>query len=99
MDLGATLPKWVKKLEEHRYRSPWDWDATLKWLDRTYAKWEYPRIRIVNKPGIKAFHLKNRKKKADWDGINVYQLESGEVRFFVVEREKEAKTAPKKSGK
>jgi len=86
LDLGASLPKWAKKIEAHRYRSPWGWDGTKKWLDRTYGRAEYPRIRIVNKPGVKAFFLRNRYRRGNWSGLNVYRLESGEVRLFVVSK-------------
>ncbi len=96
-DLGATLPRWAKRIGEHRYRSPWSWEGTNKWLDRTYGRWEYPRIRIINKPGIKAFHLRNRKRKGAWAGINVYQIASGEVRFYVVPRVSKKDEARKKT--
>lgn len=87
--LGALIPKRAKKIGEDRFRSPWGWDSTKRWLDRNYKSWEYPRIRIINKPGIKAIHIRNgkkKKKKSKWSGINMYELRTGEVRFYVLER-------------
>ncbi|RMG20362.1 MAG: hypothetical protein D6729_03040 [Deltaproteobacteria bacterium] len=86
--LGATLPKWAKKIGEHRFRSPWDWHTTMRWVRKTYPnRVEYPRIRIVNQPGIKAIHLKNARRHGDWEGMNIYELEGGEVRIYVLPRQ------------
>ena len=81
-DLGALLPRWSKKIGEHRYRSPWDWEMTMRWLDKTYSR-SYPRIRIINQPGIKAIHLSHPSKRG-WDGINIYETKNGEVRMYVL---------------
>ena len=87
--LGATLPKWARKIGEHRFQSPWDWHTTIRWLNKTYtSRAEYPRIRIVNQPGVKAIHLKNARKRGGWEGMNVYQLADGRVRFYVLPKEK-----------
>lgn len=81
-DLGAFLPRWAQKIGEHRYRSPWDWHQTMKWLGRTYGA-QFPRVRIINQPGIKAIFIDNRSNRG-WDGINIYETKEGEVRMFVV---------------
>ncbi len=98
--LGATLPKWARKIGEHRFQSPWDWHTTIRWLNKTYAsRAEYPRIRIVNQPGVKAIHLKNARKRGGWEGMNIYQLQDGRVRFYVLPRRRSKEAQPKKEAK
>ena len=91
-DLGAALPKYAAKIGEHRYRSPWNWDDTMRWLWKTYPVSRFPRIRIVNQPGIKAIHLRNRRDRG-WSGFNIYEINDGEVRFYVLPAKHKKKTS------
>lgn len=84
--LGAHLPRWAAPVEENRFRSPWNWDQTITWLNRNYNTRQYPRIRIVNLPGVKAIHIANRSGRGGFSGINVYEMRGGEVRFYVLPR-------------
>ncbi len=87
--LGAHLPRWSVPIEENRFRSPWNWDQTTTWLNRNYNRRLFPRINIVNLPGIKAFHLANRSGRGEYAGINIYEMSNGEVRFYVLPRKEE----------
>ena len=84
--LGAPLPQWSREIGEHRFRAPSNWSQTQTWFNRNYNARQFPRIRIVNQPGIKAIHLANRTGRGDWSGMNIYELENGEVRIFVLRR-------------
>ena len=83
MHLGAKLPRAARKIGPDRFRSPWNWRETMKWVDKTYGRGSHPRVQIINQPGIKAIHLRNPSRK-EWVGMNIYQLASGQVRFFVL---------------
>lgn len=82
---GAQLPPGCSQVGEDRYKSPSNYDDTLKWFDKQYKT--NPRKQIVNQPGIRAKHIVNDSKTGDWEGLNIYELD-GETRIFVVAREK-----------
>ncbi len=82
--LGAHLPRWSVPIEENRFRSPWNWDQTTTWINRNYSRGQFPRIDIVNLPGIKAVHLANRSGRGQFTGINIYEMQDGQVRFYVL---------------
>jgi hypothetical protein len=84
--LGAHLPRWSAPVEENRFRSPWNWEQTITWVNRNYNRNQFPRIRVVNMPGVKAIHLANRTGRGDYSGINIYEMSNGEVRFYVLPR-------------
>jgi hypothetical protein len=72
--------------EPGRYRSPRTFDDTLDFYQRLFKEPGLIRWRsIVNLPGIRAKHLENLRKKAKWEGINIYE-NKGEVRFYVIPR-------------
>lgn len=89
---GLTMIPWAAKIEEDRYRSPRDYDATIKWFHKRFgysSKW-IVKYRQVNLPGIKYVHFENRHPKAKWSGFNIYQKGArGEVRIFVLKKIKE----------
>lgn len=79
---GVQLPVGVQKVGEDRYRSPNDYDATLKYFRAVYPPEKYPRRSIVNQPGIKAFHISNPSGK-NFEGLNIYEA-NDEVRIYIV---------------
>lgn len=82
---GAWLPGGSARIAEDRYRAPSGWEETLKFYKNTYPPAKYPRRSIVNQPSIKAVHIVNG-EGGDWEGLNVYELQGGEVRLFVLAR-------------
>jgi len=82
-ELGAQLPDNVRKVAEHRYRSPNDYDGTLKYYKTVYPSAQYPRKAVVNQPGVKAIHIANPSGRGAWEGLNIYEA-NDEVRIYVV---------------
>lgn len=82
-ELGAQLPDGARKVAEHRYKAPGDFDATLKYYKNVYPASSYPRRTIVNQPGVKAVHIPNTSGKGAWEGLNIYEA-NDEVRIYVV---------------
>jgi hypothetical protein len=85
-DLGAQLPDNARKVAEHRFRSPLDFEGTMKFYKSAYPASQYPRRAIVNQPNIKAVHVPNTTGKGSWEGINIYAA-NDEVRIYVVPAE------------
>jgi hypothetical protein len=83
-DLGAKLPDGAKRVGEHRFRSPSNYEQTLKHYKSVYGT-NFPRRAIINQPGIKAVHIVNSSTKGDWAGLNIYET-NDEVRIYVVPR-------------
>lgn len=81
---GAQLPPGATRLEPGRFEAGMSWQATLKWFDKQYPKAKYPRIEIVNRPGLRAVHLQNS-AAGEWEGLNLYEYK-GRVKIFVLER-------------
>jgi hypothetical protein len=85
--VDAPVMKEAVPLEEPgRYRSPRSFDETLDYYQRVFQGGGVRWRNVVNLPGIKAKHVENLRKKAKWEGINIYEYK-GEVRIYVVPRE------------
>ena len=75
--------------EVGRYQSARSYDETIDYYERVFkntaggVRWRS----VVNIPGVKAKHVECLKKKTNWEGINIYEL-NGEVRFYVIPRDK-----------
>ncbi len=82
---GAQLPPGVTRLEPGRFDVGMSWQHALKWFDKQYPQAKYPRIEIVNRPGLRAVHLRNPDTAAKWEGLNLYEHD-GRVKVFVLER-------------
>ncbi len=82
-ELGALLPDGSHKVAEHRFRSPTDWEGTLKFYFKNYPPKDFPRRNILNQPGIKAVHIVNPSGKSQWEGLNISEANE-EVRIYVV---------------
>jgi hypothetical protein len=80
---GVQLPSGAQRVGENRYRSPDDFEETLKYYKTVYPAERYPRKPIVNQPGVKAVHIQNPSGK-NFEGLNIYEAHEGEVRIFIV---------------
>lgn len=94
-ELGAPLPEYARKVAEHRYRAPSDFDGTMKFYKTALPASQYPRKNIVNQPGVKALHIANTSGKGGWEGLNIYEANE-EVRIYVVPAEGSGKKKPRK---
>jgi hypothetical protein len=80
-DLGATLPENARQVGEHRYKSPSDWEGTMKFYKKVYSPSTWRNV--INQPGVKAIHIPNPSGKGEWLGLNIYEANE-EVRIYVV---------------
>jgi hypothetical protein len=83
---GVQLPNGVVKVGENRYRSPTDFEGTLKYFKTVYPSERFPRKSIVNQPGVKAIHISNPSGKV-FEGLNVYES-NDEVRIYILKSSK-----------
>jgi hypothetical protein len=87
-ELGLDLVPGSRKLEGSRYASGRDYDGTLKYFREKYRgqksaiRWS----REVTLPTVKYVHIENTTDSGAWQGVNIYQLKTGEVRIFVLPR-------------
>lgn len=87
-EFGLDLVPGSRKLEGSRYASGRDYDGTLKYFrekyrgQKTAIKWS----REVSLPTVKYVHIENTTDNGAWQGLNIYQLKTGEVRIFVLPR-------------
>ena len=87
-EFGLDLVPGSRKLEGSRYASGRDYDGTLKYFrekyraQKTAIRWS----REVSLPTVKYVHIENTTDNGAWQGLNIYQLKSGEVRIFVLPR-------------
>ncbi|MBL8922840.1 MAG: hypothetical protein JNJ54_28590 [Myxococcaceae bacterium] len=83
-DLGAVLPDAARQVGEHRYKSPSDWEGTMKFYRKVYSPSTWRNV--INQPGVKAIHIPNPSGKGQWLGLNIYEANE-EVRIYVVPNE------------
>jgi len=94
-ELGLDLVNWSKKIDDRRYISGRNWEGTMKHFRDLYRgnrgaiRWS----REVSLPTVKYVHIESLVDSTPWQGVNVYQLKSGEVRLFVLPRAKPAATS------
>ena len=86
-ELGLDLVPWSKKVGDHRYESPRDYEGTVKffrdkWKSSRPVKWS----REVSLPAVKYIHIESMIDATKWSGINIYELPDGRVRYYVLER-------------
>jgi hypothetical protein len=96
---GLELLPWSKQLEDDRYMSSRDWEKTLKhFKDKLRGSHGVRWHREVNLPTVKYVHIENTNEKAEWEGINIYQLPNSQVRMYVLKRQPklELATTPSK---
>lgn len=85
--LGLELVQYSRRLEEHRYVSGRDWDGSVKhFRDKFKGNKSVRWSREVSLPTVKYVHLENLAETGAWQGVNIYQLKTGEVRISVLPR-------------
>lgn len=90
-DLGITLLPTASRIEPHRWSSGRDWEATVKFFKEKFRGLKNVRTyREVSLPNVKYVHYENTNPTSAWQGINVYQLKNGQVRIYLLPREKAA---------
>jgi hypothetical protein len=98
-ELGLELVPWSKKVGERRYESPRDFDSTVKFYkDRFKGQKTIKWTREVSLPSVKYIHIENTGTSSRWQGINIYALPDGRVRYYLLEREAPATAAAPKAG-
>ncbi|MFO0723187.1 MAG: hypothetical protein U1E65_05365 [Myxococcota bacterium] len=86
-DHGAQLIENAARLEDGRYKSPQDWEKTLRFYRGIYGK--QPGIvwrSVASTPKVKAIHIANIRRGQSWEGINIYET-GGEVFIYVIKAE------------
>jgi hypothetical protein len=82
---GLEIMPWSKKIEEGRYQSPRDYEATKKFFKDKFKGWKSIRWHAeVSLPNVKYVHVENTAAKRRWDGVNIYEVPGGHVRIFVL---------------
>ncbi|HEY4221658.1 MAG TPA: hypothetical protein VGO62_09950, partial [Myxococcota bacterium] len=74
-DLGLDLMPWAKKIDEHRFESPRDYEGTVKffrdkWKTSKPVRWSHE----VSVPAVKYIHVESMVDSTKWSGINIYEL-------------------------
>ena len=82
---GVELSRWVKEIEPNRYASSRDYKRTIKFFRDQFKgvrgiRWHGE----VNLPSVKYIYIENRKKSRLWDGIHIYEIPGGKIRFFIL---------------
>lgn len=96
-ELGLELIPWSKKLADRRYESPRDWEATIKFFRDKFKGWKTIKwTREVSLPAVKYVHITNAAESGKWEGINIYALPDGRVRYYLLTRTAKAAAAPVK---
>jgi hypothetical protein len=97
-DIGLELIPFSKRIAEHRYESPRDYEGTIKFYKDKFKgykniKWS----REVSVPAVKYIHFETT-SKSKWQGVNIYQLPDGRVRYYVLPRPEAPLAAPAAAG-
>lgn len=72
---GAVIVDGARRIEPGRYRSPQDYERTLRFFRRVYGRSEgIVFTRMKTTPKVKGTHIANLRDKRTWDGINVYEV-------------------------
>jgi hypothetical protein len=96
--LGVEIVPYSKKVNEHRFESPRDYDGTLKFFRDQFKGWKQVKwTREVSLPAVKYIHIDNLNEKSNWEGINIYELPNGRVRYTLLKRLPKAAPPPSSS--
>ena len=103
---SAPIIPWAKKIGEHRFRSPRNYDDTLNYYRKTIQGAAHiVKEKIINTSQVRAVFYRNKKPNARWEGLNVYEYKGSTIIYVVfsdkellkIEKEKkEDKENPKK---
>ena len=96
----APLIPWARSVGEHRYRSPRNYEDTLKYYRKVlYGEWKVAWKKIINITGIRAQHIKNKKKTGRWEGLNIYEHKGATYIYIVFSDEELRRIAEHKRRK
>jgi hypothetical protein len=96
---SAPLIPWAKKVDEHRFRSPRNYDRTLEYYRKTILGAAHiVAEKIINTSAVRATHIRNKKAGARWEGMNIYEYK-GSTFIFVVFSDKELKKIEEEKAK
>lgn len=105
----APIIPWAKKIGEHRFRSPRNYDDTLTYYRKTILGAAHiVREKIINTSQVRAVFYRNKQPGARWEGLNVYEYKGSTIIYVVfsdqeleqIEKEKkEPEEKPKKKAK
>ena len=105
---SAPIIPWAKKISEHRFRSPRNYDDTLLYYRKTIQGANVVREKIINTSQVRAVFFRNKRPNPRWEGLNVYEYKGSTIIYVVfsdkelekIEQEKkEAKEKPEKKKK
>jgi hypothetical protein len=80
---GFSLPDGAVKIDDDRYRLSQTWDEALKWYKGQYPPAKFPRHTLHSQTAVRAIHIANP-GGGEWDGANLYEVGSREVRVYVL---------------
>jgi hypothetical protein len=80
---GFSLPDGAVKIDDDRYRLSQTWDEALKWYKGQYPPAKFPRKTLHSQTAVRAIHITNP-SGGEWDGVNLYEVGSREVRVYVL---------------
>ena len=88
---SAPIIPWAKKIGEHRFRSPRNYDDTLKYYRKIFAGNRYvAKEKIINTSEVRAIHYRNKRHNGRWEGFNIYEYKGSAI-IYVVFSDKELK--------
>ncbi len=91
-ELGLDLIPWSKKIGDRRYESPRDYEGTIKFFKDKFKGWKNVKwTREVALPNVKYIHVENTSPDGKWQGVNIYEMPNGRVRYFVLAPPKKEK--------
>ena len=97
---GIELGRWVKEIEPNRYASSRDYKRTIKYFRDEFKgvsgiRWHAE----VNLPSVKYIYIENRNRNRLWDGIHLYEIPGGKIRFYIlphIDKKADKQPSPKK---
>jgi len=97
---GAPLIPWAKQIGEHRFRSPRNYDDTLKYYQKTISYNKFiKKKKIVNNSEVRAVHYANSHPKRRWEGLNIYEYKGSTIIFVVFTDKELQRIKDEKAGK
>jgi hypothetical protein len=85
--LGVPIPSDATGQGPDRFKSPWDHQTTVRWLERRLSSQgaQVRFARVLDLPEVFASHAPSPSAKTAWSGINVSRYQ-GSTWIFVIRR-------------
>jgi hypothetical protein len=93
---GFILPDGAVKIDDDRYRLTQPWDEAVKFYRRAYPAAKYPRKTLRSQTAVRAMHIANP-SGAEWEGVNLYEANRGEVRLYILPGKEAPEEPPRKA--